>query len=90
MTRQQLIEHCQQAQARTHRAEALIYLLLPGEWGVRTTKRLYPHGPIGRIVGHNVDGAGVRVAFKAHEVLRALQDFSLPGHLGPHEEETPT
>jgi hypothetical protein len=89
VTPQQIINHCHEAQARAKRPDVLIYLLLPGEWGVRNTKRLYPQGPVGRIVGHNVDGAGVRVAFQANEVLQAVQTFRLPGHLIPHEEETP-
>lgn len=51
---------------------ASVFLILPGRWGKRNTRRAWPGGPVGTIVADNHNGPGVVVMFSAKEVLEYL------------------
>jgi hypothetical protein len=58
--------------------DASVTLTLPGRWGARETRRLWPSGPSGRIVSESIrDGrACIVVQAPAREVLDALSQVS--------------
>lgn len=77
MTVDEIIAKCHQQQGLVGE-DAFITLLMPGKWGKRDTRRLYPGGPAGRIVADHSAVTGrftnqVVVMFRAKEVLKALE-----------------
>jgi len=73
VTRDEIAEHCRQQQQLLGCEDAPVCFLIPGRLGKRTTRRLWPGGPKGEIVQDDMDGRGLRVMFKADEVLAALE-----------------
>lgn len=67
MTLQEIIEHCEK---QLELGSDTVGFVLPGRWGEKNTKRLWPHGPIGTIVAEANNG--VLVMFDVHEVLAGV------------------
>lgn len=64
--------HCR-FQQRLVGEGAMVTFKMPGKWGKKDTRRLWPGGPKGRIVADNF-GDGLTVMFKAQEVIDALDE----------------
>lgn len=71
MTVDEIIAKCKEQQT-IGGEKASVMFLMPGRWGKRDTRRLWRGGPIGQIVDDNHDGRGLRVMFKAQEILDAI------------------
>lgn len=69
MKPQEIIKHCEKQIALGSKDAGF---MMPGKWGKRDTKRLWPKGPIGEIVQEFPHG--VYVMFDAEEVLKAVND----------------
>jgi len=69
MTPQEIIQCCErQLMLGSHN----VGFLLPGKWGKRNTRRLWPGGPEGEIVSE-IPGRGIYVMFDAKEVIEATK-----------------
>lgn len=78
MDKQQIIEACDK-QINMLGEDAKVGFVLPGRWGKRDTKRLFPGGPIGKIVNEFEDGSlygykdrAIYVLFSAREVKESM------------------
>lgn len=68
----EVIEHCQRQQELIGRPDAVVSYRVYGKpWGRRQKVRLWPGGPLGRIVGDMFDRPGVVALFPANEVIAA-------------------
>ena len=70
MTPQEMIEHCDR-QIALQGDDAQVGFVLPGKWGKKNTKRLWPGGPVGEIVNDFGNGT-VYVFFSAKEVKESV------------------
>lgn len=77
MTLQEIIEHCELQLSIGSNSAGFI---IPGKWGKRNTRRLWPGGPKGEIVSE-IPGRGIYVMFDAKEVMdatkRKMNEFGL-------------
>jgi hypothetical protein len=78
MKKEEIIAQCDK-QMNIMGPEAQVGFVLSGKWGKKDTKRLYPSGPIGKIVNEFEDGSrygyngtAVYVFFSAKEVKNAV------------------
>ena len=69
MTPQEIIEYCEKQLAL---GSSNVGFLLPGKWGKRNIRRLWPGGPEGEIVSE-ISGRGIYVIFDAKEVMEATK-----------------
>lgn len=70
MTPDELRQQCLRQQAFSGRDDALVTLTMPGRWGKREQCRLWPGGPLARIVGETHDNTVVVMAH-ADKILAA-------------------
>ncbi len=77
MTIEEMIAHCKKQQEITGRADVEVMFVIPGRWGKRATKRLFPGGPKGEIVAETE--RGVHCFFRADEVIDALEKINERG-----------
>ena len=69
MTPQEIIQCCER---QLMLGSPNVGFLLPGKWGKRNTRRLWPGGPEGEIVSE-ISGRGIYVMFDAKEVMEATK-----------------
>ncbi len=69
MTPQEIIEYCKR---QLESGSSNVGFLLPGKWGKRNTRRLWPDGPKGEILSE-IPGRGIYVMFDAKEVMEATK-----------------
>lgn len=69
MTLQEIIQCCER---QLMLGSPNVGFLLPGKWGKRNTRRLWPGGPEGEIVSE-ISGRGIYVMFDAKEVMEATK-----------------
>ena len=69
MTPQEIIQCCER---QLMLGSPNVGFLLPGKWGKRNTRRLWPGGPEGEIVSE-IPGRGIYVMFDAKEVMEATK-----------------
>lgn len=75
MTLAEIRQHCvAQMALGSHEAG----FVLPGNWGKRNTKRLWPGGPVGEIV-RELPESGVYAFFNASEVITAIDALQEKG-----------
>jgi len=67
-----LIHDCHEA-IRQRGAHARVALRIPGKWGKKTFKRMFPGGPSGRILAQTHDGKKLICLFKAAETTTKLE-----------------
>ena len=67
MTPQEIIQYCER---QLMLGSPNVVFLLPGKWGKRNIRRLWPSGPEGEIVSE-IPGRGICVMFDAKEVMEA-------------------
>lgn len=71
MTGSELLDHCRNQQQVQNKPNATVVLEVPGRWGKRDTKRLFPGGPMCRIVG---EARGrVQLMCTADTIISALE-----------------
>lgn len=71
MTIDEMLAKCREQQRLTGQADAEVMFIIPGRWGKRNTKRLFPGGPKGEIVAETE--RGVHCFFRADEIIAALE-----------------
>jgi hypothetical protein len=69
MTPDEIRQHCLR---QLELGSSNVGFVLPGRWGKRNTRRIWPRGPQGQIVAE-LPGGGIYVMFEAQEVLDALE-----------------
>jgi len=71
----EVIESCEK-QIELTGENANVGFLMPGKWGKRDTRRLFPGGPKGKIVQEMMKNGRtyIYVMFKAKEVLKVMQN----------------
>lgn len=81
MNKQDIIGACDKQMSMLGK-NAQVGFVLPGKWGKRDTKVLYPGGPVGKIVNEFKDGTrygykgtAVYVFFSAQEVKEAVSQI---------------
>jgi len=70
MTPQEIIEYCEKQLAL---GNSNVGFILPGRWGKRNTRRLWPGGPEGEIVAELP--RGIFVMFDVKEVLNQTKEI---------------
>jgi len=71
MTIEEMITKCRKQQEITGKVDAEVMFIIPGRWGKRNTRRLFPGGPKGEIVAETE--RGVHCFSRADEVIAALE-----------------
>lgn len=70
MTPDEIRQHCLR---QLELGSGNVVFVLPGRWGKRNTRRIWPRGPQGQIVAELPGNRGLVVMFEAQEVLDALE-----------------
>jgi len=68
-----LMHDCLEA-TKMQGAKAKVTFTIPGKWGTRKKKRMYPGGPEGLILAETYDGKGLFVSFNAAKTLTKLEE----------------
>lgn len=70
MTFKSVIEQCER---QISLGNDTVMFLIPGKWGKKDKKRIWPKGPVGVIVSNAVRPGYLHVRFDAKEVLEATK-----------------
>ncbi len=74
MTITEIITKCREQQDISGEADAMVMFVLPGRWGKRNAKPLFPHGPKGEIIAESE--RGLHCFFRAGEVIAGLKEIN--------------
>ena len=81
MNYDQIINKCHQQQNKKGNPDAVVLFLMRGNLEKGTLVELFDYGPVGEVIDKNWDGKGMRVVFKADELIKGiekLQQASFP------------
>jgi len=72
----QIITKCREQQEILGNPDAVVLFLVHGEKQLGDRIEALPGGPVGEVVGEDFDGNGLRVIFRADEVIEAMESVT--------------